>query len=877
MVEEIIYTSAPHGLKPGRKGFCTVASTPGMASTLVTLLESLSGYRHLAEPGTPTAATNPVVFSHLKARVGGRELHILSRIADAGLDYSGRSNKIAHHVVVGSQGLSPVGPAAIQEYPPFHETAWTGEPRLLRPDRALPPAGAAPDVCRYWQHVTGDAGWGGVCAEDFVRPVPDNLWLIYPQGVDMLRLLGESLALLPPAARWNATYTTFFTKLPPNVACRLRCALVGTPEAAQLRKRYELKVLDLCGSLGTAGYSEWTEAARTGVPPTARRASRQTPAAGPTAAAVARDDSGVEIDLAAFANSGPPPLPGEPPLTFSTARRRHSKRSPSERRHPWLPAIVALLLLALGVGASLAVWRYGGRLLAALAGEAEQAVSNNEDTHVSDAPAETPAQADGQEGAETPVEGAIVSKPVTPPPSPEVTATPGAEGTREEDGSEGLAQSGESAAEAQLGAPQETPAQAVQDASSTDSDQDKPGEAETAAGTTDGDTTSTSESASDLASPKPSTQAGSSTAQSTPVSTATSARHGDQIVDLKNRRNVFKGRPEPIDILPVPTRPFNAADTNVLLFYPVSGQPLQVIASSDTERRLCAGDGNLAFATLATTSEHLELEFLWTKEKLLSINLQLSELVVFRPSEGRVFRRVAFRKRPRLNQLPLAVGDDLFEEDNWRTETATEDLPTGTPVQVSARDSEGSYLRPRYDISTEWPKLKDSVVIDELGSLQLRLGAKFLDEKRGELQCRAVVVDSSGRPIRIIEFKHLKGWSQQMRSLANDFSERKLSPPHSMAEATNILEDANGRAKKRDIEELGETLKRLKDGPAHIPPALDADKLVEWLRDVRCDYQIIYEVTAAEATEGFPEVNRPRYLIYGSTREEDLQQIEAER
>ena len=34
MSQEIVYTSAPKGLKPGSSGFCTVASTAGMARNL---------------------------------------------------------------------------------------------------------------------------------------------------------------------------------------------------------------------------------------------------------------------------------------------------------------------------------------------------------------------------------------------------------------------------------------------------------------------------------------------------------------------------------------------------------------------------------------------------------------------------------------------------------------------------------------------------------------------------------------------------------------------------------------------------------------------------------------------------------------------------
>ena len=98
MIEELVFTSAKRGLQVGKKGFCTVASTPGMAANMARVLESLSGYRHLYKPNSDKAHLNPVVYSHLKQRIGGQEFSILSRIADAGHDYSNRSNKLAHHV-----------------------------------------------------------------------------------------------------------------------------------------------------------------------------------------------------------------------------------------------------------------------------------------------------------------------------------------------------------------------------------------------------------------------------------------------------------------------------------------------------------------------------------------------------------------------------------------------------------------------------------------------------------------------------------------------------------------------------------------------------------------------------------------------------------
>ena len=43
MSQEILYTSAKQGLKPGSRGFCTVVSTEGMDANLAERLESRSG------------------------------------------------------------------------------------------------------------------------------------------------------------------------------------------------------------------------------------------------------------------------------------------------------------------------------------------------------------------------------------------------------------------------------------------------------------------------------------------------------------------------------------------------------------------------------------------------------------------------------------------------------------------------------------------------------------------------------------------------------------------------------------------------------------------------------------------------------------------
>jgi len=161
---ELIYTSAPRGLKPGSQGFCTVACSAGMPPNLIVRLEALSGYRHLFPQETKNGV-NPVAYSYLVLHIGGAERHILSRIADAGLDYTHRANKLAHHLVLEPQELPAAGPAAVFSQKNLFLQTWSGEPKMISNPRTLPKIESFPRVCTYWRQMTGDAGWGGVLAE----------------------------------------------------------------------------------------------------------------------------------------------------------------------------------------------------------------------------------------------------------------------------------------------------------------------------------------------------------------------------------------------------------------------------------------------------------------------------------------------------------------------------------------------------------------------------------------------------------------------------------------------------------------------------------------------------------------------------------------
>lgn len=267
MIQELIFTSASRGLVPGSMGFCTVAKTEGLPPNLAERLEALSGYRALFAPQEAKAHLNPISYSCLRISVGGRSYHVLSRIAPAGLDYSQRTNKLAHHIVLDDDELVPAGPAWLAATPNVFLTLWQGEPRILPHDRKLPTESRDAGICQTWQTHTGDAGWGGVLAETAFGNSPSQVTLIFKPGMDMLSLVGEALACLPPDMRWTVSFSTYYTKLPVGVECKWRCVVDGSPEAADLRSSPRHLVLDLSRPLGMANGGSLVELARSGVYP----------------------------------------------------------------------------------------------------------------------------------------------------------------------------------------------------------------------------------------------------------------------------------------------------------------------------------------------------------------------------------------------------------------------------------------------------------------------------------------------------------------------------------------------------------------------------------------------------------------------------------
>ena len=354
MSEELHYTSVPRGMKPGTRGFCTVARTVGLSALLADRLEGLSGYRPIFPTHDPESSKNPTAFSHLRLSAGGPSISVLSRVAPAGLDYTDRANKYAQHIVVGPSERPEGGPAWLLSLPDFLDATWQGEPRLIDEGRR-PPTGDRPaGRCLGWASATGDAGWAGVVAESFLADPKRLVYLVFEPGRDILPLYVEAIALLPRDRRWDVGFSTYYNGLPQDVACPWRAVLAGSDEALRAARLPDALILDLTRPSGAAEGGALVELARTGVarpvdsPIDAPRPSSSLRTPTTSQGTPARPESSAGL----YELNSDPNTPTEGRRTARTSGRSPT-RKPRRIARTLLLATTGLLLLA---GLSLVTW-----------------------------------------------------------------------------------------------------------------------------------------------------------------------------------------------------------------------------------------------------------------------------------------------------------------------------------------------------------------------------------------------------------------------------------------------------------------------------------------------------------------------------------------
>lgn len=366
MAWELSITSAPHGLKPGRAGFCPVAHTRNMPPLLIERLETISGYRHV-EIGAGPSPRNPVVWSHTILRLSGETYHVLSRICDAGRDYSGRSNRFAYHLVLKPGELIPAGPATLLQTPGLMREKWDGQVSLIPHEKEIPRLMSQPKPCAAWEQVLGDAGWAGVLVQRFLNDSQKNIYFVYPAEIDILKLFEEAIALLPASVRWKVTFSTFDQGLPEVVLCRWRAIPEHAPEAAEILKKRGLEVWDLRTRRGPAPSVSEAAAAREGRTielPTLPKVSvpvRDVPltqtAAAPSGPVVAAS-SGAKEDVPYLQLADNPEKP--PPLWVASRTPAPERK----RRYVWSLLInLAILLVGLLVGLSAGFVLWSGLIM----------------------------------------------------------------------------------------------------------------------------------------------------------------------------------------------------------------------------------------------------------------------------------------------------------------------------------------------------------------------------------------------------------------------------------------------------------------------------------------------------------------------------------
>jgi hypothetical protein len=237
---QLIYTSAPRGFLSGQTGFCTVARSRDLREALAQRLEQLSSYHYLRVAEAATPGRNPTVCAFRNLDLRGTKYQVLTRIQPCGLDFTARTNHLAHHLVFQSGELNQLpSPAAILRFWDGWVTSWQGDPRLLD-DPAPESFAAAGQSClpaQTWLRVTGDAGRAaGLLEGECVR----GCYLVCPPDSEqqVLEMYSETLQLLNlkgeyPLRPWRHSFTTFLQAEDNPADFQWRACQEGSPAHQQ--------------------------------------------------------------------------------------------------------------------------------------------------------------------------------------------------------------------------------------------------------------------------------------------------------------------------------------------------------------------------------------------------------------------------------------------------------------------------------------------------------------------------------------------------------------------------------------------------------------------------------------------------------------------
>ena len=207
MASQLVYTSAAKLLDAGRSGFGTVARTKAISPLVVSAIERVSQFANLR--GTDRAR---MIYVHRRIIAGNHRCHVLSRICDAGADYTGRTNHIAHHLILSPDEVAHAAAAGVTPADILRQFTWRDRwddaARYFTPYEDVPVEGFSPlgreSARAAWTRLTGQPAHARLLAWE---GAPRSGVLLVPRATEPLALLAEALGEFGNQA-WCRTFTT---------------------------------------------------------------------------------------------------------------------------------------------------------------------------------------------------------------------------------------------------------------------------------------------------------------------------------------------------------------------------------------------------------------------------------------------------------------------------------------------------------------------------------------------------------------------------------------------------------------------------------------------------------------------------------------------
>lgn len=255
---ELIHTSVQKGLR-GDSGFATAIATRGIPTAIEPVLAELSAYD--VDSGRSVGADR-IDWAHRIVNVGGKSFTVLSRTGPCGPDWSGRPNRVAHHILLSPEERAAAGPAwSLEAFSSFAESVPAVEERASGP--SAPSGSLGPRRATAWERLGFDPGWAGIVARTLLDAPTSTCYVVLPAETSALPLVCDVFALLPEDRRWHVTFSTRCQRVPANTKCQLRFVRAGANGLQKLLNEPGVKQITVTAGIA-ADASPAAEAARAG-------------------------------------------------------------------------------------------------------------------------------------------------------------------------------------------------------------------------------------------------------------------------------------------------------------------------------------------------------------------------------------------------------------------------------------------------------------------------------------------------------------------------------------------------------------------------------------------------------------------------------------